>query len=60
MGNARRMVQSKSLGVSRVLAEHRGGGANHARALWPLVVLQAWIERWRPDLDSHRAPASVV
>jgi asparagine synthase (glutamine-hydrolysing) len=36
--------------VSAILAEHRSGRANHARALWPLVVLQAWIERWRPDL----------
>jgi len=36
--------------VSGLLAEHRSGAANHARALWPLVVLQAWIERWRPDL----------
>jgi len=36
--------------VRRIVDEHRSGAANHARALWPLVVLQAWIERWRPDL----------
>jgi asparagine synthase (glutamine-hydrolysing) len=36
--------------VAHVLREHREGRANHARALWPLVVLQAWIERWQPNL----------
>jgi asparagine synthase (glutamine-hydrolysing) len=32
--------------VHRLLAEHRGGGANHARRLWPLVTFQRWLERW--------------
>ncbi len=36
--------------VAGILAEHRDGRANHARALWPLIVLQAWIERWQPEL----------
>jgi asparagine synthase (glutamine-hydrolysing) len=32
--------------VSRLLAEHRAGRADHARRLWPLFVLQRWYERW--------------
>ncbi len=35
--------------VRRLLAEHREGKANHARALWALVVLQYWLERWAPE-----------
>jgi len=32
--------------VTRLLAEHRSGRANHAKALWAVVMLQYWIERW--------------
>ncbi len=32
--------------VGALLAEHRGGSANHARRLWPLVMFQRWLERW--------------
>jgi asparagine synthase (glutamine-hydrolysing) len=32
--------------VAALLAEHRAGRANHARALWTLIVLQRWLERW--------------
>ena len=32
--------------VGTLLAEHRSGAANHARRLWPLVMLQRWIDRW--------------
>lgn len=32
--------------VAALLAEHRSGHANHARALWTLVMLQRWLERW--------------
>ena len=32
--------------VARLLAEHRAGRANHARALWPLIVFERWRERW--------------
>ncbi|HXI13222.1 MAG TPA: asparagine synthase (glutamine-hydrolyzing) [Thermoanaerobaculia bacterium] len=32
--------------VSRLLGEHRAGTANHARSLWPIIVLQRWTERW--------------
>ena len=32
--------------VRRLLAEHRNGSANHARKLWPLVMLQRWLDRW--------------
>jgi len=32
--------------VRRLLNEHRAGTANHARSLWPIIVLQRWSERW--------------
>ena len=32
--------------IAALLAEHRSGRANHARALWTLVILQRWLERW--------------
>ncbi len=32
--------------ASRLLAEHRGGHANHARSIWALVMLQYWMDRW--------------
>jgi asparagine synthase (glutamine-hydrolysing) len=32
--------------VERLLSEHRSGRANHARPLWPLIVLQYWFENW--------------
>jgi asparagine synthase (glutamine-hydrolysing) len=32
--------------VSRLLAEHRSGAANHARAIWTVVMLQYWMENW--------------
>jgi asparagine synthase (glutamine-hydrolysing) len=32
--------------TERLLAEHRAGRANHARALWPLVVFERWREHW--------------
>lgn len=35
--------------VRRLLAEHRAGRANHARALWALVIFQYWLERWVPE-----------
>ncbi len=37
--------------VSRLLAEHRAGAANHARPLWAAFVLEAWLERWHPSVD---------
>jgi asparagine synthase (glutamine-hydrolysing) len=33
-------------GVTKMLAEHRSGEANHAKALWAVVMLEYWIERW--------------
>ena len=35
--------------VTRLLTEH-AGGRNHARALWTLIVLQRWLERWAPEV----------
>jgi asparagine synthase (glutamine-hydrolysing) len=47
-----RLTQAGVLDAARVgdlVSEHRRGRANHARALWPLVVLQRWRERWVGD-----------
>jgi asparagine synthase (glutamine-hydrolysing) len=35
--------------VRQLLAEHRSGRVNHGRALWPLIVLELWRERWLGD-----------
>ncbi len=35
--------------IGHLLAQHRAGKANHARALWALVVFQYWLERWVPE-----------
>ncbi|MCZ6856750.1 MAG: asparagine synthase (glutamine-hydrolyzing) [Gemmatimonadetes bacterium] len=35
--------------IDQLLCDHRAGRANHARALWPLIVLQYWLEHWVPD-----------
>jgi asparagine synthase (glutamine-hydrolysing) len=32
--------------ITRLLAEHRSGEANHARAIWTVVMLQYWLESW--------------
>jgi asparagine synthase (glutamine-hydrolysing) len=32
--------------VGQLLTDHRAGRANHARALWPLIVFERWRERW--------------
>jgi asparagine synthase (glutamine-hydrolysing) len=32
--------------VRRLLDEHRSGRANHAKALWAVIVLQYWREKW--------------
>ncbi|MEE8386679.1 MAG: asparagine synthase C-terminal domain-containing protein, partial [Dehalococcoidia bacterium] len=38
----------RGLPIEQFLKEHREGRANHARLLWPIVVLQAWLEHWVP------------
>jgi asparagine synthase (glutamine-hydrolysing) len=38
-----------ALPIDELLSDHRAGRANHARALWPLVVLQSWLEQWAPE-----------
>jgi asparagine synthase (glutamine-hydrolysing) len=43
--------------VARRLAEHRAGAANHARTLWPAIVLESWAERWKPVLADRAAAA---
>jgi asparagine synthase (glutamine-hydrolysing) len=32
--------------VHQLLDEHRSGHANNAKALWAVVMLEAWFERW--------------
>jgi asparagine synthase (glutamine-hydrolysing) len=32
--------------VHQLVAEHRSGRADHARALWPIIVFELWCERW--------------
>jgi asparagine synthase (glutamine-hydrolysing) len=32
--------------VSELLAAHREGRANHGKALWAIVMLEYWLERW--------------
>jgi asparagine synthase (glutamine-hydrolysing) len=32
--------------ITRLLAEHRTGKANHAKALWAVVMLGYWLDRW--------------
>lgn len=36
--------------VHERLMEHRAGRANHARALWSVIMLQSWLERWHSGL----------
>jgi asparagine synthase (glutamine-hydrolysing) len=38
--------------VQRLLQSHRSGAANNARALWTVVMLQLWLERWQPVLSA--------
>ncbi len=35
--------------MQRMVAEHRRGRANHSRALWPMLILEYWLERWAPE-----------
>jgi asparagine synthase (glutamine-hydrolysing) len=49
-----RLLAKPRFGADRVpqlLAEHRSGGANHARKLWPILMAELWVERWNVDLD---------
>src|SRR6266545_4928402 len=36
---------------SPLLAEHRTGRRNHARRLWPQLMLALWAERWGMDFE---------
>jgi asparagine synthase (glutamine-hydrolysing) len=47
-GRLRRQGVLPDLPIEQLLAEHRGGRANHARALWALVVFQYFLEQWIP------------
>ncbi|HKR65558.1 MAG TPA: asparagine synthase-related protein, partial [Thermoanaerobaculia bacterium] len=41
---AQGIVDGERVGV--LLAEHRANRANHAKALWAVVMLQYWMENW--------------
>jgi asparagine synthase (glutamine-hydrolysing) len=45
--------------VPRLLAEHRSGGANHARKLWPILMAELWIDRWNVDVDEASGSATL-
>ena len=38
-----------ALPINELLEQHRRGKANHARCIWPLVMLQYWLEQWVPE-----------
>jgi hypothetical protein len=38
-----------------LLAEHRALRRNHARRLWPQLMLELWAERWNVDIRSHES-----
>lgn len=38
--------------VAPLVAEHRAGRRNHARALWPLLVAERWAERWNVEITT--------
>jgi len=38
--------------VAPLLAEHRAGTRNHARALWPLLAAERWAERWNVEIPA--------
>jgi len=38
-----------------LLAEHRAMRRNHARRLWPQLMLELWAERWNVDIRSHES-----
>jgi len=38
--------------VTRLLAEHRAGRADHGRGLWTLLVVQHWLRHW--NLESEQ------
>jgi len=48
-GRLRRQGVLSDVYVTRLVAEHSAGRANHARALWTLIVLERWLERWGPE-----------
>jgi len=52
---ADRLFAHPRFGADRVpqyLAEHRAGRANHARKLWPILMVELWLERWNVAVDS--------
>lgn len=37
--------------VSQLLYEHRSGRVNHGRALWTLLILERWLDKWVPEIS---------
>jgi asparagine synthase (glutamine-hydrolysing) len=53
---ADRLLAQSRFGAGRVpqlLAEHRAGRANHARKLWPIMMVELWVERWNVGMDGN-------
>jgi asparagine synthase (glutamine-hydrolysing) len=40
--------------VRRLLASHRSGQRDESGRIWRLLVLDAWLERWRPRIVAER------
>ena len=38
--------------IAPLLAEHRAGQRERARALWPLLVAERWAERWNVEIPT--------
>ena len=56
-GLARRnLLQPQALDT--LLAQHYGGGRNHAGRLWSLLVLEHWFRRYAPDFVLDGAPGA--
>jgi len=52
---ADRLLSKPRFGADRVpglLAEHRAGGANHARKLWPVLMAELWVDRWNVEVET--------
>jgi asparagine synthase (glutamine-hydrolysing) len=47
----RRQGMFDATALNDLLAAHRSGAVDASRALWPVVVLQRWLENWCPSLS---------
>jgi len=33
----------------QLVAQHRSGRVDHSRTLWPMLILEYWLEHWVPE-----------